>query len=801
MKRLPTASAKALTFLLCGMLLFPPQLLAGSPVASGATNTSVTAAANGVPVVNIAAPNASGLSHNAYTSYNVDPQGLVLNNGNTSQAFRQSQLAGLVAGNANLGAGPQASIILNEVTGGGRSTLAGFTEVLGGKADVIVANPFGITCNGCGFINTDRASLVTGASNLTGGVLGFDVRGGDIVIGGTGINASAQQTLDLVSRKISVNGQVNASTLNMVAGANNWNHTSGAASAIASDGSPVPAYAIDSSALGGMYAGRISLKATEAGAGVRVQGNAAATADDFTITSAGRIEVTGKLSAARDLAATSTATGAGAITATDANLSAARDLALNASLGGATLTGGGIVAGRQLSYQLGSLTDTASATTGITDANKRYGATMNLNGTGAWAINGVSYGAGSALGLSTQRLTIGNTAATTFYSGGTMNLSGVDALTLGNAGLQSVGHMTLSATNLTSGLLDIGSLAQAKSTGGNLYLNAGDFAKNAGTLATTVGDIVIRSGLGPNLSNTPFEHGFRNAGSIWAGNLLDVADRNGADTQQFEIAGTGKMGGNTANIKAWKFRLSDSAVLTSIGDMRIATTSGDATVASGAKILGVTGGVGTLTMSGASDWHSFYNYGLVHSGQDLDASTIGIGADSDNTGTVSAARNLKLKGFDQMYGNFIAGNNLSINGSANLLPNANGSPNAMLSAGNDINITAYDFRNWSVMNAGHDINIVASHFFSNAIGDSGNMHLLYLAVVPNADPYAPLDFYVVRNTSYTPQIIAGNTINITTGTRLSENVGLISANTVNLFGAGMRNGGTIRGATVNIHAA
>lgn len=786
MRHLPSASAKALTFLLCGLLLFPPQLFAADPVPSGATSTTMTSAPNGVPVVNIATPGASGLSHNKFTSYNVDPHGLILNNGDKSQNHRTSQLGGVVAANPNLAAGNQASIILNEVTGGAGSTLAGFTEVLGGKADVIVANPFGITCNGCGFLNTDKASLVTGAPTFTGGALGFSVQGGTITIGGTGLNANGQQILNLVSRRVALGGQINAQSLNIVAGTNAWDYASGTTSAIASDGSAVPTYAIDASALGAMYAGRIALKSTEAGVGVRMQNQAAATSDDFTITSAGKIELTGKLSAARDMTITSTSTGAGAITATDANLSATRNLSLSATSGGATLTGGGIVAGGQLAYDLGSLTDTASATAGITDANKRYGATASLTGSGAWTVNGVSYGAGSSLAMAARTLLLGSSAAPTFYSGGTMNLSAVDSLTVTNAGLQSVGDMTLSATDLTSGLLDIGSLAQAKSTGGNLNLYAGHFTTNAGTLAATAGDIVIRSGIGPDSLTNPIQRGFLNTGSIWAGNLLDVADRNGAGTQQFEISGTGKMGGNTANIQAWQFRLADSAVLSSIGDMRIAINSSDATVTSGAKILGVTGGVGTLTMSAASGWQSFYNYGLVHSGQDLDASTIGIGADSDNTGTVSAARNLKLMGFDRMFGNFIAGNNLSIDGAATLYPNSDGSPNAMLSAGNDINITAYNFRNWSVMNAGHDINITASNIFSNAIGG-----LLYLNTA--VDPIV-----LVRNTTYTPQIIAGNAITITTGSSIGENVGLISADTVNIAGGTMRNGGTIRGTTVNI---
>ena len=796
-------SLHALTLLLCLMLVFPPQLFAAPPVAAGTTNTTVAPAGNGVPVVNIAAPSASGLSHNQFTSYNVDSQGLVLNNGNSSQSHRQSQLAGVVAANPNLGAGAQASIILNEVTGSSRSMLSGFTEVLGGKADVIVANPFGITCNGCGFLNTDRASLVTGTPNISGGVLGsFDVRGGDILITGTGVNASAQQMLDLVARKISFEGQVNAQSLNVLAGANNWNRGAGTSSGIASDGSAAPNYAIDASALGSMYAGRISLKATEAGVGVRMQNQAAATADDFTITSAGKIEVTGKLSAGRDLSLTSTNAGADALSITDANLTAARNLGLSASQGGATLTGGGLVAGGQLAYNLGSLTDTASATAGITDANKRYGATTNLLGTGAWSINGVSYGAGSALGLSTQSLALGNTAATTFSSGGSMSLSGVDTFTLGNVGLQSVGDMTLSASDTTSGLLDIGSLARAKSTSGNLNLYAGKRTDNAGTLTTTAGDIVIRTGIGSGGISYPLQSGLTNSGSIWAGGLLNIADRNGADTEQVEFSGTGKVGGGTVDLQALLLALNDTAVLTSLGDMTLGL-SNRGEVAAGAKILAATGGAGTLTIQApfATGWQGFTNYGLVHSGQDLDASSIGIGAYPDSTGTVSAARNMKLVGFDKMSGNYIAGHDLSIvgNWTANLYANADGSPSAVLSAGNDINITAYRLRNWGSINAGHDISInVTGDYFFNAIGDSNTLRLLYLAVVPNNDINAPIDYYVVRNTAYVPQIIAGNAITISSYSALAENVGLISAPTVTMNGGTMRNGGTIRGGSVNL---
>ncbi|MGV8307967.1 two-partner secretion domain-containing protein, partial [Pseudomonas aeruginosa] len=81
--------------------------------------------------VNIATPNGAGLSNNHFRDYNVGANGLILNN--ATGKTQGTQLGGIILGNPNL-KGQAAQVILNQVTGGNRSTLAGYTEVAGQSA-------------------------------------------------------------------------------------------------------------------------------------------------------------------------------------------------------------------------------------------------------------------------------------------------------------------------------------------------------------------------------------------------------------------------------------------------------------------------------------------------------------------------------------------------------------------------------------------------------------------------------------------------------------------------------------------
>ena len=262
--------------------------LTADPNARTPQQPSIGTSASGIPLVQITTPTAGGVSRNQYLRYNVDPQGLILNN---ARIITNTQLGGYIEGNPNLANGP-ARIILNEVTSTHPSFLRGFTEIAGQRAELILTNPNGITCNGCGFINTQRSVLTTGTPvfDASGGLAALRVVGGHIGIEGLGLNAISGQ-VDLLARALSVNAEVWAQTLNAITGTNEIRYDTLGVTRLSPDANR-PGFALDVGPLGGMYAERIRLLGTETGVGVRSAGTLAASAGDFSLSNAGEVVLT-----------------------------------------------------------------------------------------------------------------------------------------------------------------------------------------------------------------------------------------------------------------------------------------------------------------------------------------------------------------------------------------------------------------------------------------------------------------------------------------------------------------------------
>lgn len=224
----------------------------------------IVASAGNVPVININKANDKGLSHNVYDKLNVDKNGLIFNN---SAAGANTVLAGQIQGNSNLTSG-SAKVILNEVTSKNASAINGMMEVAGDKADLIIANPNGITVNGGGSINTSKLTLTTGTPDIQNDQLaGYSVNGGTITLG----KLNNSSPTEILSRNVVVTDKVTANELNVVAG-NNYVNAAGQVTGSVTAAGTRNANSIDVAALGGMYANKINLVSTESGVGVRNQG-------------------------------------------------------------------------------------------------------------------------------------------------------------------------------------------------------------------------------------------------------------------------------------------------------------------------------------------------------------------------------------------------------------------------------------------------------------------------------------------------------------------------------------------------
>ncbi|HEA8637580.1 TPA: contact-dependent inhibition effector tRNA nuclease [Escherichia coli] len=513
---------RLLSYLVSSLLATQPVLSAVAATLTPVGNTSTDKAANGVPVVNIATPDGAGISHNRFTDYNVGKEGLILNN--ATGKLNPTQLGGLIQNNPNLKAGGEAKGIINEVTGGNRSLLQGYTEVAGKAANVMVANPYGITCDGCGFINTPHATLTTGrpVMNADGSLQALEVTEGSITINGAGLDGTRSDAVSIIARATEVNAALHAKDLTVTAGANRVT-ADGRVSALKGEGD-VPKVAVDTGALGGMYARRIHLTSTESGVGVNL-GNLYAREGDIILNSAGKLvlknslaggntTVTGtdvSLSGDNKAGGNLSVTGTTGLTLNQSRLVTDKNLVLSSS-GQIVQNGGELTAGQNamlsaqhLNQTSGTVNAAENVTLTTTDDTTLKGRSIagktltvssgSLNNGGtlvagrdATVKTGTFSNTGTVQGNGLKVTATDLTSTGSIKSGSTLDISARNATLSGDAGAKDSARVTVSGTLENRGRLvsdDVLTLSATQINNSGTLSGAKELVASADTLTTT----------------------------------------------------------------------------------------------------------------------------------------------------------------------------------------------------------------------------------------------------------------------------------------------------------------------------
>jgi filamentous hemagglutinin family protein len=425
--------------------------IVADPNAVGNLKPQILPTANGVTQVNIQTPSAAGVSRNVYSQFDVNTQGAILNNATGNV---QTQLGGWVQGNSNL-AGGSARVILNEVNSSNPSQLRGYVEVAGQRAEVIIANPAGISVNGGGFINASGVTLSTGTPLMNGGNLeGYRVQRGTVTVDGTGLDTNAADFTNIIARAVQVNAGIWAKDLKVTSGSNTVNAANTSATAIAGTGS-APTVAVDVAALGGMYAGKITLVGTESGVGVNNNGNIVARGGDLvlqangTLTNRGLIDAgnIGGTAQSRITATTIDNVGTGAIFGDKLAISATT---LNNQAENVNGTVKGATIGARTSLNLGVQTlnnsDMGLDTPGNPSTNTAATPSVNILSLGDINIGGSIDASGQAQGTAAS---VNNTSAT-IQAGGNVNIN-VTSVNNTDAHFASTTQNTTTAVSETIG--------------------------------------------------------------------------------------------------------------------------------------------------------------------------------------------------------------------------------------------------------------------------------------------------------------------------------------------------------------
>ncbi|MDN7900890.1 hemagglutinin repeat-containing protein [Burkholderia cepacia] len=625
-----------------------PMLASAQIVGGGAHAPSVIQTQNGLPQVNINKPGSAGVSLNTYNQFDVQKPGAIINN---SPTIVNTQQAGMINGNPNFGPNDAARIIVNQVNSNNPSSIRGFVEIAGQKAELIISNPAGLLIDGGGFVNTSRAVLTTGVPyyGADGSVAGFNVNRGLVTVSGSGLNAANIDQVDIIARAVQANAAIYAKNLNVIAGANQVNHDTLAATPIQGDGA-APTVAIDVGQLGGMYSNRIFLVSSGSAVGVQNAGTLSADAAGMTLTTDGRLVQSGKISSAGNVAVL-----AGGGIENSGTTYSQQSVSLNT--GADVANTGTLAAQHNVGINAGSL-DSAGAIGAGVDSNGTVTQAGDLQVTTTGQLTAT--GQNIAGGNTTLRGYGVNLAGSKTATNGTLDVNATAGdINLSNATTSALG--ALSATAAGAIVNDHGSLSSQN----GVTLTAGSVLNQNGTVSSQGPLTVHTSGA---ISNQ--------AGTLVSQNTADV-EGGAIDNHQGIIQSAGQMTVAGASLQNTAGRVtslnSDGLSITTTGQL----TNAAGTSANGAQ-GGVIGGDGGVKVQAGS----IANQGSISAATDLR-----VGAESVDNGS----------------GSLTAGQNASVDAGTHLA-NASGS----ISAGALANVRASNLDNTSGSIQGSQLSLSAT---------------------------------------------------------------------------------------------
>ena len=252
------------------LLLSTSPALANEPsiiADPGASNRpDVLKAPNETLIINITNPDSKGVSINEYSRFNTPTTGTILNNSNKNI---DTKIAGQIDANYRLN--KEASLIINKVNSAEKSSLKGNLEVAGSRADVVIANPNGISVDGLNMINSRSLTLTTGNINKLSPKEIELISNNSIDIVGDGLNDKSSDYTNVISNAVNLNSNIHANELNII-GEKAVGSSSGKLYNDVKAKNQENSFSLDSSALGGMYANKIKLVGTSNGVGVNNNG-------------------------------------------------------------------------------------------------------------------------------------------------------------------------------------------------------------------------------------------------------------------------------------------------------------------------------------------------------------------------------------------------------------------------------------------------------------------------------------------------------------------------------------------------